>query len=242
MDVLKRIDFNPDPITLVKDLCENKKFDVMFGFIHGSYVYKNEFLKATYSETMYFSNGIYEKSIFDIKRQSPDVDVVIIVADPNLFFKRINDYIFKKNFVSIFNYFLTINVVSVNVFTQDIKTINPTALKRILRFRNILPFGDIKELKKFIKEAISFTSDLDYILQEEYDNRKQYLDLNLKKNVSQFELTESKYASLFRNYVKYILKSEIGGFPKDREKLVFPKPMGLKNKVDSFLNIHKELL
>lgn len=242
MDILKKIDFSPNPMVLVDDICRNKDFDVIFGIIHGSYVYKSRFLNAMYSETMHFYNRVYYKSVFYKKTQPPDVDVIIVVKDINTFVQKINNYILEKNLVDILNYFLTINVISENIFIKEIRTLSPTALKRILIFREILSFGNTEKIKNFTKLSEAFVTDLDNIVQEEYDNRKEYLSRNIKNHINQFQLMESEYVNLFPNYLKYILKLGVGGFPKERAKLVFPRPMELKFKMDEFLGIYKELL
>lgn len=226
-------DFAPNPVKIMEYLAKNTACGVKFGFIHGSYVYKEEpFIFGAYKETMYFEGGKFIKSVFSLKQQPPDVDIVTVVSDIGSFMQKFNEFAAKESLKTELNYFLTINAMEESLFNKDIFSEEPTALKRILKFRKLKVFGDASHLEKLKIESDKYVNDTDYIVQFEYDQRKEYLKDHLLRRLPEIILTAKEYEQLFPAYCSYVIKSQTAGFPEKREKIVLPHSMDLKAKVD----------
>ncbi len=221
----KSSDFYPSPVKIFEELAQNP--GVSFAFIHGSFIYKKEILGATYCETRVFdSEHKLVESQFDLVIQPPDLDAVICVKDSYKFELDISE-----DTLDLLNYFLTINVILLDVFHKEIVKVTPTAMKTILAFRKTLDFGEVKELKKARATAISSITNLDRDFQEQYDNRKRLYSKNILKGVGKFKLTRRQYLKHFPLLLQSYEGKLEAAFPKERLKLVYPYDMGLKKKV-----------
>lgn len=231
--MLRRVDFYPNPRELLEKLSCRNEYGAIFGFIHGSYVYKDsDFYCASYKEIQYFKSKKYIESEFLLKMQPPDIDIVVVAEDPKVFSTRLQSYVEEENILEKLNYFLTINVMNEQTFLMNLHSSDPAAIKRIIKFRKILPFGNINLLSSLISDIDTFITDLDYVVQAEYDERKEYLQKQLSAGDNKFKLTEAEYKELFPTYLKWILLGDSAGFPENREKIVFPHSMDLKERID----------
>jgi hypothetical protein len=233
MKTLKKSEFAPNPVELLKRLAEIKEYGIIFGFIHGSYVYNNtSFTCASYKETQYFMGEKYIESQFTLKNQPPDVDIVVVAKNPDKFHTLLKSYLEANKVLDTLNYFLTLNVMTEETFLRDLHASEPTAIKRILKFRQIIPFGDVNMLNTLISNIDIFVTDLDYVVQHEYDERKEFLKKQFVNDKKEFKLDDSEYRKKFPAYLQFVLLGNSAGFPEDREKIVLPHSMGLKEKVD----------
>ena len=233
MQTLKKSEFTPNPEELLKKLSEDTRYGIVYGFIHGSYVYNNStFNCSSYKETQYFKGDKYRESQFTLKNQPPDVDIVVVAKNPIEFKSLLMDYLKEANVLENLNYFLTINVMTNDVFLRDLQSPDPTAIKRIIKFRQIIPFGDVKLLSTLISNIDIFVTDLDYVVQHEYDERKEYLKKSFSDKKETFKFTETDYKKMFPAYFQYVLLGKSAGFPEEREKVVLPHSMDLKEKID----------
>lgn len=243
MKTLKKSEFFPNPEKLLKKLAEDEKYGIKYGFIHGSYVYNNSttFNCFSYKETQYFKDDKYRESLFTLKNQPPDVDIVVVAKNPIEFNSLLVGYLKVTNILENLNYFLTINVMSENVFLRDLQSSCPTAIKRIIKFRQIIPFGDIELLSTLISNIDIFVSDLDYVVQHEFDERKKYLKKSFLDKKETFKFTEADYKKMFPAYFQYVLLKKSAGFPEEREKIVLPHAMDLKEKLDCDSGLSRSL-
>lgn len=240
--MLRKVDFTPEPLSLMNIINEVFKSEGKFGFIHGSYVSaRNGLVCSAYKERMYYEDGEYISSTFYLKNQPPDVDIVLIASDPCKFKSLLNDYIFKNNILQELNYFLTLNVMSEEIFMNEVTSYNPTAIKRILKYREILIFGEGSLLAVAKDEANKFITDIDKGVQDDYDSRKSLLKNKLKLGVKKFNLSRLDYLDKFPNYFEQVMIKKKAGFPEKREKIVFPRPMDLKEYIDKKNGIKKFL-
>lgn len=222
---LKPSDFDPSPIQIFEKIVLNS--NVIFAFIHGSFIYKEELPGATYRDTRVFNhNNEFVESRFDLVLQSPDLDAVVCVKDPDKFKLDINKFKLR-----LLNYFLTINVVSHSVLNEEIIKSTPTAMKTILAFRGTLDYGDINRLKRAKSIATNSITDLDRKFQEQYDKRKMIYGENLLKGVESFIITREEYSKDFPLLLKSYEGRLEAAFPKKRLKLVYPHDMGLKRQI-----------
>lgn len=240
--MLRKADFTPEPLSLMNIISEVFKSEVKAGFIHGSYVSANgTLICSTYRERMYYEDGEFISSTFYLKNQPPDVDIILIASDPCKLKQLLNEYIVRGNILKELNYFLTLNVMSEEIFANEVTSNNPTAIKRIMKYREILGFGNESILLKAKDEARKFITDLDKEVQDDYDARKNFLKTKLKLGIKRFNFGRLDYLDNFPNYFEQVMIKKVAGFPEKREKIVFPHPMDLKEYIDKKNGIKKFL-
>lgn len=215
--------FLPSPQKIIKELGNN----YYFGFIHGSFAYKKSIPKATYSDTRVFDeNNHFIESRFRLVFQNPDVDSIICVD-------KIDDYL--SNFdrkKSPSNYFLTVNIVTLDTFMREIEKKTPVALKTILAFRRLIKFGKRQDLLEQLElSAKANIDDTDIQFQKEYDLRKRIYRKNINRGIKSFTLFRKEYEEKFPLLLRSFEGSLEAAFPSNREKIVLPHPMGLKEKL-----------
>lgn len=229
-------EFSPSPFALMNQIeADKEKSGLIFGFIHGSLIYSGDNIMCrNYKETKVFKPNTNEFlfSEFEMKQLSPDVDVVVTVEDRKSFlnyFKRLVQF----NELKIkLNYFLTINSLTLETLTNEINKDSTTAIKRIMSMRPLWEFGDLTRLGNLKKTAREKVNSYDIVYQKEYDERKNFLRNNLRLNIKNFKLTADEYKTLFPFYFSLINSENLVGFPEERDKIVVPKPMGLKARKD----------
>jgi hypothetical protein len=221
---IKVENFLPKPDKLLKKIWNNNSY---FGFIHGSFAYKKCIPKATYSDTRVFNEkNEFIESRFKLELQNPDVDSIVCVENIGDFLKSLRSVPKPKN------YFLTINVISLETFSREVEKKTPVALKTILAFRPLIRFGKQTDiLEKLELTAKSNISDIDIQFQKEYDLRKKLYRENINRNIKYFKLTREEYEEKFPLLLRSFENNLEAAFPQNREKIVLPHPMDLKKKL-----------
>jgi len=203
--------------------------------VFGSFVSGNP-LPKSYREVRIFDGSEYISSEFILKDIVSDIDMVFVTNNPQKTVSIINEIhpVIDQNFI-------TINVMSQKIFENEALSRSPSALKRILLYRELLIlYGEdyINSLQFQVKEQ---ETESDLIFQKEFDLRKEYLQRHAKENIRQFTLSREEHEKMFPNFLKFIVGKLQAGFPKDRIKLVYPQPMELKAIVDRSSGIVREI-
>src|SRR3989344_5381181 len=203
--------------------------------VFGSFVSGDSLPKA-YREIRMFDGSRYISSEFILKDIDPDIDIVFVTNNPQKTASLI-----EETHPVIDQKFITINIMSQKIFENEALSRSPSALKRILLYRELLILhGEdyINSLQFQVKEQ---ETESDLIFQKEFDLRKEYLQRHAKENIRQFTLSREEHEKMFPNFLKFIVGKLQAGFPKDRIKLVYPQPMELKAIVDRSSGIVREI-
>lgn len=209
--------------------------EVVAIIVFGSFVTGNSMPKS-YREVRVFDGPEYLSSEFTLKDIASDIDVVFVTSNPQKTASLIND-----DPPLVDHKFITINVVSQEIFEKEALFTSPSALKRILLYRNLLiPHGEdyIRSLRDKVKKQ---ETETDRIFQEEFDLRKEYLQRYARRGVQRLTLSKEEHEKLFPNFLKFIVGELHAGFPKDRIKLVYPRAMELKAIADCSTGVVKEV-
>lgn len=237
-------EFKPSPFDLMNNVADdNKNSGLVFGFIHGSAVYSREgVMRGTYKEVRVFKAGTDELqySEFQAKLQEPDVDIVVVVKDREKFMKYFKTFEVDHSLSKI-NYFLTINSITEDVLNEEITSPEATAIKRILSLREVWGFGDFNKLEAAKVKARVSTKPYDVDFQNEYNERKKMLKEKLREGVESFKLEAENYKRLYPLYFAQIWSDTAAGFPKERDKIVLPRPMDLKVRKEGSSNKEDKL-
>jgi hypothetical protein len=221
---IKVENFLPSPKEFLESITNNNSY---FGFIHGSFAYRKSIPKATYSDTRVFNErNEFIESRFELVLQNPDVDSIICVEKTKDFLEVLRDPLNPKN------YFLTINVVTLDTFIKEVQKQTPVALKTILAFRPLIKFGEKREiLEKLELTAKNNIDDIDIRFQEEYDLRKEIYRQNIKTGIKSFTISRKEYEEKFPLLLRSFENNLEAAFPSEREKIVLPHSMDLKKKL-----------
>lgn len=195
-------------------------------FVHGSVVYKTVTYK-NYQEIMLFEDHNFLGSVFRLQKINPDIDMVCVSADP----EKTNGIILDR-FKKVNSFFLTMNIMTPDVFEREVSSESPNAIKRILAKRRLSIIKSAEYVSRFRKIAKENLSKLDINFQKEYEFRKEYLKLHIRNDKESFIMPLREYERLFPLFTKFIKGELSAGFPPNRIKLVLPKPMNLKAKLD----------
>lgn len=203
--------------------------------VFGSFVRGNS-LPKSYREVRVFDGSEYISSEFILKDIAPDIDIVFVTNDPQK-----TTFLINKAHPTIVQKFITLNIVSQETFENEVLSQSPSALKRIMLYRELLiPHGEkyINNLRVQVKKQ---ETESDIIFQKEFDLRKEYLQKYAKENVQQLTLSKEEHEKLFPNFLKFIIGKLHAGFPKKRIKLVYPRKMELKVIVDRSSGVVREI-
>ncbi len=211
---------------LALNTIKDKDDDILTLFSFGSFV-TNETSWKNYKETRVFDNGDFILSKFNLENINPDIDLLCVSNNPEKT-KKIID----KHIKDVTNHFVTINVVSKEVFEKELSSSTPNAIKRIILFRELLVIKGQKYIDDLRENNKRYENRLDKVFQDEFDFRKNYLKLFAQNNVKTIIVSKMEYEKLFPNMLKFIEKGIEAGFPENRLKLVYPGPMGLKAEID----------
>lgn len=195
-------------------------------FAFGSFVTEETSTK-NYKEIRVFDKGEYILSKFNLINIFPDIDMICVSENPEE-----TKTFFEKEITDVFGHYVTVNVMSKDVFQKEILSEKPTAVKRIILYRKLMIIKGQEFVDTMRNEALKAESTNDSLFQDEFVFRKNYLRMFAHNNVGSFILTKEDHQKLFPNFLKFIQGQVSGGFPKDRLKLVFPEPMDLKAEVD----------
>lgn len=209
---------------LYNKACED--VNILTFFVHGSTVHGNTTVKS-YQEIRIFEGKKFLTSIFRLKEMMPDIDIVCVSKNV----KKTKEII-EKELKNFDEYFITINLMSQEVFERDVFSDIPKALKLVvgLKEHNVI-LGE-EYLNEVKKKASKKLKKWDKDFQKEFDFRKEFLKLHIRNDKETFMLSDYEYTRLFPLFSRFI-KGEIDhGFPQEREKLVFPKSMDLKAVID----------
>lgn len=205
---------------------KNQDSGMVACFAFGSFVSGNTSVK-NYKEIRVFDGKTFVLSKFNLTNIYPDVDIICVSENPEETKKH-----FDRNITDVFGHFVTVNIISKDVFAADLFSDRPTAPKRIVLYRKLLVIKGQEYLDTMKQEVVKTERPIDKVFQEEFDFRKEYLRLFAKNNVPTVILTRADYEQLFPHMLQFINGNLDGGFPKDRIKLVYPSPMQLKAEVD----------
>jgi len=213
--------------TLVKlNEIKREDADMVACFAFGSFVTEETSLK-TYKEIRVFDRGAFLLSKFNLINLFPDINLICISNNP-----QSSAEIFNKHITDVFGHFVTINIVTKEVFRKEAFSHAPAAFKRILLYQKLLVIKGEEYVNLLKKEVAKIETPLDKAFEEEFGFRKDYLKLFAKHNIQSLTLDLTDYEHKFPNILKFIDGTLHGGYPKDRIKLVFPEPMHLKAEVD----------
>lgn len=215
-----------DKTLLILDHIKKSDENMIACFAFGSFVTKETSLK-NYKEIRVFDGQDFLLSKFNLANIYPDIDMLCVSYD----IEKTSE-LFNKNISDVFGHFVTVNVVSKKVFEKELFSDQPTAIKRIILYRELLIIKGNEYLQKLKAEVVKIESPTDKAFQEEFNFKKEYLRLFAKYNISTMTIAKSDYEKLFPNMLKFITGSLHAGFPEDRNKLVYPEPMELKARVD----------
>lgn len=215
-----------DKTLLILDHIKKSDENMVTCFAFGSFVTKETSLK-NYKEIRVFDGQDFLLSKFNLANIYPDIDMLCVSDDVEK-----TSELFNKNVIDVFGHFVTVNVVSKRVFEKELFSDQPTAIKRILLYRELLIIKGNEYLQKLKTEVVKIESPTDKAFQEEFNFKKEYLRLFAKHNISTMIIAKCDYEKLFPNMLKFITGNLHAGFPEDRKKLVYPEPMGLKARVD----------
>lgn len=200
--------------------------DILALFVFGSFV-SHQTSSQNYKEIRVFDHDEYLFSRFKLICVKPDIDVLCISNNP-----KKTEKIIRKCASLQETYFLTINIMSKDIFEREIFSDQPKAIKLILLFRELLIIKGKEYLDSLKKQIININRPIDKIFQDEYDFRKDYQKLFAKYKIDSFSISREKHEKLFPNFLKFITGQMDCGFPDERIKVVLPKPANLKNKID----------
>lgn len=214
-----------DALLILNNIRKKDKNTIAF-FIHGSFV-TNKTSNRNYKELRVFDGDKFLFSKFELTNTNPDIDIVYVSSNVEESNRIINEEI------SLFDdYFITINLMSKQEFEEDALSQDPKALKLILLYK-ILCVVKGTEYIESIRELVQLEENpIDRKLQNDYDFRKDFLRLHAKYDKKKVILDAGLYKEMFPLFYKFIIGELKGGFPKNRYKLVFPKPMDLKAEVN----------
>ena len=203
-----------------KDKC------ILTFFAFGSFV-TNQTTSQNYKEIRVFDDNKFLFSRFKLSNTKRDIDVLCVSSNPEK-----TEGIVRSNSKSHTSYFLTINVISKEVFEREVFSNEPKAIRLILLFRELLVIKGKKYINSLKEELKNTYRPIDKIFQDEYDFRKDYQKLFSKYNVDSFSISRDMYEELFPNFLRFITGKMKGGFPEERIKIVLPEPVNLKNKIN----------
>lgn len=215
-----------DKTLLVLDQVKKQDDSISCLFVFGSFV-TEETSPKNYREVRIFDGSNFIMSKFNLTNIYPDIDIICISNNPDKTAK-----LFNKNFNDVFAHFVTINIITQEVFEQEIFSREPSAIKRILLYRKLLVVKGEDYLEKIKPEVEKIEASLDIMFQKEFNFRKEYLKLFSKYDIGSVILTKNDYEYLFPNIYKFITGALHAGFPEERLKLIYPKSMNLKAKLD----------
>lgn len=225
-------DFTPDPREIMEGVvADSSQSGIRYGFAHGSMLYKSEgSLTAAYRETRVRDKTTNEVVSIEYTPlfQPPDIDIVAVVDNREAFSDFFAERVTSDKVMAKLNYFFTLNVIQPEILMSETITPLPRALKRILAFRQILPFGNAIELQDAKQGALHNTNESDHHFQTEFDERKKMLEERILAGAQPFMLSASAFKKQFPMLFAD-MDSSNGGFPEDRDKIVLPKEMGLKS-------------
>jgi len=198
-------------------------------FIHGSFV-TGTTSKQAYRDERYYLHNKYLFSVIKRVDASYDVDCIAISSDPEATKNYFNDLAF--NFDGIF---LTINVITKDTFTNELLRAGTNAIRRILLFKTI----DILKGEDIIlegKQALKSISQQDYLenesYQQEFSTKKKLLTIIGEQGINEIRIDKDFFSQFCPIITKEISEGTNTGFPMNRTKVVLPKPMYLKARID----------
>lgn len=215
-----------EEILLALNNIKDKDENMLAFFSFGSFVTKETFWK-NYKEIRVFDSGDFVLSKFNLLNINPDIDLLCVSVNPEK-----TKEVIDQNIKVVNDYFVTINVVSKEIFENELSSPNPNAIKRILLYRDLLVIKGQKYIDDLKTSYKKYEAEIDSIFQNEFDFRKNYLKLFAKNDVKTLIIKKSEYERLFPNVLKFIEGKLDAGFPVNRLKLVYPGPMELKAEVD----------
>lgn len=230
---LRITELKPNPKELMRHLAvNNARSSLVFGFIHGSMVSSPDgALNHAYKEVRIhdpFSENIVSIN-FEIKAQPPDIDIVVVVKDRAKFKSYLSSINKNMDLSQNLNYFLTLNVMTLDTLLNELRDVRPRALRRILLYRPTWNFGDKTTYEEVSVVAKNHESINDAQFQREFEDRKSLLRERVLSGAGDFFLTPKYYRERFPMFFDH-LSSDAGGFPEDRDKYVLPHSMDLKAK------------
>lgn len=215
-----------DDTLLVLDRIKKNDDNMVACFVFGSFVTKETSLK-NYKEIRVFDGPDFILSKFNLVNIYPDMDILCVSNDVDQ-----TSELFNKTITDVFGHFVTVNVVSKKVFENELFSDQPTAIKRIFLYSEILVVKGNEYIQKLKDEVVKIERPIDKYFQEEFNFRKEYLKLFAKYNISTMVVNKYDYEKLFPHVLKFIIGDLHAGFPAVRTKLVYPRPMELKAQVD----------
>lgn len=211
----------------ILDNIRRKDKNIIAVFIHGSFVSSTTSSK-NYQEVRVFDGNKFLFSKFNLLNIHPDIDVIYVSRDPEQSKIIIDEE--SKNLAE--GYFLTINLMTKEIFEREAVTEEPRAIKMILQYRELVVIKGkdyIEEIKLKAKDKVQL---LDRQFQDEFDCRKSMLKAFAKYDRKEIVLYKEQYESFFPLFYQMLTGKLNIGFPEDRYKLVYPGPMNLKLTLD----------
>ncbi|EKD53600.1 MAG: hypothetical protein ACD_61C00007G0010 [uncultured bacterium] len=207
----------------------NRDRNVVVFFVHGSFV-NGTTSNYAFRDERYFRKGKYLYSKLIRTDASVDVDCFMVSKDPEKSAKRL---VIDEAILD--GLYITINIISPDTFFEEISAKGSRALKRILLFKEIEIFigsGIVSKAKASLSRLPNSEVAENKNYQDEFQIRKNFFRFLGENNINEIKIDRSFFDELCPTYTKFVA-GEIGtGFPQARYKLVFPKSMGLKAKID----------
>jgi hypothetical protein len=225
-----------DTLNKIKEISKLDK-NCVLAFAHGSSIGPNTHEKSIY-EIRIFKKNNFKGSVFGFKKMQSDIDCIWITKNSISSKNHINSHLHSyKNNIPV-----TINIVDFETFLCELKNPAPKALKHVFLVKKLYflknPLSGFFYRLKYRNNIKS--KDLEFI--KEFAYRKRVIRYLLEKDLNcEIFLDIVEQNKLFPSFTSF-LKGELQhSFPRDRIKLVFPKPMGLKHHYDIETKELKEL-
>jgi len=225
-----------DKTLLALDRVKKQDSDMVACFAFGSFVSGETSLKH-YKEIRVFDGSNLVMSKFNLMNIYPDIDMLCISNNPD----QTKVYL-DQNITDVFGHYVTINVVSPKVFERELFSNQPGAIKRIVLYRKLIVVKGDEYIQKVKAEVKKIETPIDSEFQQEFNFKKEYLNLFAKYNVATFTIGREDYEKLFPNIYKFITGKLQGGFPEDRIKLVYPEVKNLKSEINLSSVDSKEII
>lgn len=229
---LPQADFTPNPQDFLMGLIDAHIGNVSLLIAHGSYIYRGAEgpLNRTYKETRTYNNGIFQRSDFETVIQPPDVDVLAIAPEPNVFKEELLAYCGKTGALNGLNHFLEMTIVSESVMREEInRPGSGTAMRRVFGLKQLVGFGDIDLMRNLQNEAKELLTPESIAFQTEFNRMKDLYRQNATADVGTFSLSREDFARDYPLILQFYDSADADSpFPKVRQKLTIPKPMKLR--------------
>jgi len=212
---------------LTQSLQEDKNIKCLF--IHGSFVTGTS-SKQAYRDERYFLDNRYLFSIIRRTEASYDVDCLLISKNQ----KKTAEYFQKMKF-DFDGVYLTLNIISNDIYIKELKRQGTNALKRIILFKKVDILKGKESIIKgrnLLKNISEEELELNKNYQSEFDTRKKFLSILGEQGIKQIKIERQFFDQFCPIITKEIACEANTGFPAGRAKVVLPEPMGLKAKIN----------